>query len=82
MSKVDTTGFYDLKEDEQYYQFEVRKIYGENTLFYPQDAKDLCIDLVNNYELWVDKDGGTIEISVVGENSILKSETFSIKLDN
>ena len=56
--------------------------YDENTLFYPHDTKDLCINLVKNYELWVDKDGGTIEASVVGENRILKSKTFSIKLDN
>lgn len=56
--------------------------YDENTSFYPEDSKNLCIDLVKNYELWIDKDGGTIEVSVVGENRILKSETFSIKLDN
>ena len=59
----------------------LRYEYGENVLLYPNDVRDLYIDLLNNYEMWVDEKGGKINISIVGDNSTLKKQSFDIKID-
>ena len=59
----------------------LRYEYDENVLLYPSESRDLYIDLFNNYEMWVDEKGATIKISIVGDNSKLKTQSFKVKLE-
>lgn len=59
----------------------LRYEYDENALLYPSESRDLYIDLFNNYEMWVDEKGATIKISIVGDNSKLKTQSFKVKLE-